>query len=426
MGIFDGPGIADTLARLLNGPAQTLGRSLRGTAQQFGAGPLRTPSRSSLGSSPRQKDPLMAEPFGFGMGTILGDIGARLAKTQGQQQQGSGDPLIDLYDQLVNQLQSPVKMPTGINTEDLMKQIRNAIDPIYDQRAEAAENRTGRATGQVKDMYGALAEDYKKLAPQQLAQSKAAQEEIKQLYGQLRSNIEGNYTRVADEQSELFQQLGIEDALPEVLDQQDDAVLEAQTAASENQAQQQQRYMDIGQMDATYYREGSPNALMTGNEISTDMLSQLQEYLNQNDAERTSGIQTAYMDQYSQAQSQLAQQQQVAQQEAGRKQEMLWQMLQSQMQGGQQQQALTPDTFMAQLPPNVQQGVAGAFTRLQRSPEAVYGKVEDKRNPVPGTFVETTPQWYMAQADEMLKRGEIDPTTYQALQMFLQLNYGSK
>ncbi|HEY0771980.1 MAG TPA: hypothetical protein VGD31_16755, partial [Sphingobacteriaceae bacterium] len=89
-----------------------------------------------------------------------------------------------------------------------------------------------------------------------------------------------------------------------------------------------------------------------------------------------------------------------------------------------QPQELTPDTFMAGLPGNIQQSVAGAFTRLQRSPEAVYGKTVDPRNPVPQSFVETTPNWYLLQADEMLKRGEIDATTHQALIMYLQLYHG--
>ena len=86
------------------------------------------------------------------------------------------------------------------------------------------------------------------------------------------------------------------------------------------------------------------------------------------------------------------------------------------------QQELTPDSFMASLDPRIQQSVAGAFTQLQRSPEAIYGKVEDPRNPVPGTFVETTPEWYLAQADEMLKRGQITPEQHQALLMYIQLS----
>jgi hypothetical protein len=304
-----------------------------------------------------------------------------------------------------------------------MQQVQSAINPIYDQRAKAAQNQTTRATQDVQGMYGALAKDYERLAPEQIAQAQQAKQEIEQLFGTLRSNIEGSYSRVSDEQGDLFKQLGIESALPDVLNQQQAPVQDALVAASENQAQQQQRYMDIGQMDSTFYREGSPNATMTGNEISTDMLGQLQDYLQQVEAERTAGVQSAYMDQLGQAQSLYGQQQQSAQSEAGRRQEMLWQMLQSQMKGNQQQQELTPDTFMSQLPAQQQQAVAGAFTRLERSPEAVYGKVQDPRNPVPGSFVETTPEWYMSKADEMLQRGEIDPVTHQALLQYMQLYF---
>lgn len=422
MGLFDpGNGIADALARLINSPGvRYAGNQLKSTLPQV-SGPL-TPYQSQLGSRSGS-----AGSFG-GLGSAITGAAskiAQLAQSQGGQTQQAPDPLMDLYQQLVNQLQSPVNMPTGVDKEDLMDQVRKAIDPIYNQRAAAAEDRTGRARKDVKEMYRALSDDYERLAPQQVEQAKAAQEEIKNVYGQLRSNVEGNFSRVSEEQGDLFKQLGIEDALPSVMEDQEAPVQDALVAASENQAQQQQRYLDMGQEDATYYREGSPNATMTGNELSTDLLNKLQDYLDQNDAERTSGIQSNYMDQLNQAQGQLAQQQQQAQSEAGRRQEMLWQMLQSQLQGGQnqQQQGSPTDQFMGQLPPEVQQAVAGAFTKLQRSPEAVYGKVEDKRNPVPGTFVETTPQWYMAQADQMLQSGQIDPTTYQALQMYMQLYF---
>ncbi len=359
-----------------------------------------------------------------GLGTGIGSSAAdAVSQILGQRAQ---DPLMALYNQLIEQLQAPVNMPTGVNQADLMEQVRKALDPIYNQRAKAAQTQSDTARAEVKDMYRALSNDYERLAPQQVAQATAAQDQIKQLYGQLRSNIEGTYSRVSTEQADLFKQLGIESALPDVMEEQQPAMTDALTAASENQAQQQQRYLDMGQADATYYREGSPNATMAGNEISTDLLNQLQTYLQQNEAERTSGIQSTYMDQLNQANNRLMQQQQMAQSEAGRRQEMLWQMLQSQLQGRTQQQTkLTPDMFMGQLPEEVQQQLGSAFTRLQRSPEAVYGKVEDKRNPVPGTFVETTPEWYMAQADEMLRRGEIDQTTHQALLMYLQLYFKS-
>jgi len=419
-GVFPGPDIAALLERLTRTPRQYALGELKRTIP-FVGGPFSatTPSilNSQRGASPRPTQNY--GNIGNAFGSAVSDAVTQLGQMQPQ------DPLMALYQQLLSQLQQPVNMPTSVNTADLMSQVHKVIDPIYDQRSKTAQAQGTRNRQEVKDMYRALSNDYERLAPQQAAQAADAQKQVEQLYGQLRSNIQGDYSRVSNEQGELFKQLGIEAALPDVLQEQQAPVADALTGAAENQAQQAQRYMDIGQADQTYYREGSPNATMAGNEISTSMLAELQDYLNNLEAERTSGIQETYMNQYNQAQNMLMQQQQMAQGEAGRRQGMLWDMLQSQLQG-RKQQALTPDTYMSQLSPDAQQELANAFTRLQRSPEAVYGKVEDKRNPVPGTFVDTTPQWFMAQADEMLRRGEIDEETHQELLMYLQLYYGKK
>lgn len=355
---------------------------------------------------------------GLGLGSTLGNFFSQL----GQQQQ---DPIAALYQQLLGQLSSPVAMPTAPNSADVMNQVKAAINPIYDQRAKTAQGQSQRAQADVQGMYGALADDYERLAPQQAAQAKQAQNEISQVYGQLRSNIEGNYSRVSSDQAELFKSLGIEDALPDATADQNAVVNDAMVAASENQAQQQQRYLDQGQADQTYYREGSPIATMAGNEYSRDLLNQLQDYLNQNESERASGIQSSYLDQLGQANNNYNQQLQIAQGQQGNNQQMLFQLLQAQMQAQAQQnnQPMTADSFLSGLPDGVQQSTAGAYTQLQRSPEAVYGKVEDPRNPVPGSFVETTPQWYMAQADKMYQSGQIDGPTYQALLQYLQMKY---
>lgn len=357
-----------------------------------------------------------------GIGTALGSL-ARGFTSSGSQPQGGQqqDPMLELYNQLVDQLRSPVNMPTGVNTQDLMKQIQNALNPLYDARANKAQGQADTARAEVKDMYRALANDYERLAPVQKQQAQQAQKEVEQLYGQLRSNLQGDYSRVAKEQGDLFKQLGIEQAATDVLGEQQDILNQSLTSAAENQAQQSQRYMDMGNIDQTYYTEGSPLATMRGNEISTDLLAELQAYLQQNEAERLSGTQSAYLDQLNQANSQLSQQQQNAQNEAARRQEMLWSMLQSTMSGKQQQ--MTPDLFMSQLDPNSQRALAEAFTSLQRSPEAVYGKTRDPRN-ASAPFVETTPEWFLSQADEMLKRGDITPSTHQQLVQYLQLYYG--
>jgi hypothetical protein len=419
MGLFGGGDIGALLAQLVSSPRVQYGVQQFKNTLPLASGPFRTQAPSGIGAAPRLGNQYSSQGGQAGS-AFGGSIGSVLSKLGGQQQQQQ-DPMMALYAQLIQQLQSPVNAPTGVDTEDLMRQIHAAIDPIYDQRSQAAQNQSARGRKEVQGMYGALADDYERLAPEQAKQAAAAQQQVSQLYGQLRSNIEGNYSRVSEEQGELFKSLGIESALPSVLEDQAPAVTDAMTAASENQTQQQQRYMDIGNMDETYYREGSPIATMTGNEISTSMLAQLQDYLQQIEAERTSGIQGAYSEQLGQANSLLAQQQQAAQSETARRQEMLFSMLQSQLKGGGQAQALNPDSFMSQLPPQTQQSVAGAFTQLQRSPEAVYGKVEDPRNPVPGSFVSTTPEWYMQQADKMYQQGQIDASTHAALLQYIQL-----
>ena len=274
-------------------------------------------------------------------------------------------------------------------------------------------------------MYKSLADDFKATGAKQAAENKQQQADVASIYGQLRSNIEGSYGRVNQSQADLFQQLGIQDALPDVQAAQQPAETDALTAASQNQAQNQQYYQDTSKADQTYYNEGSPNSIMAGNEYASNLLSQLTDYLNQNESERASGIQSGYMDQLGQAQGQLAQQQQAANSETDRRQNMLWQILQTQLQGNKSQTSSPLDSFMGSLPSNVQQSVGSAFTQLQRSPEAVYGKVEDPRSPVPGTFVATTPQWYEQQADQMLANGQIDAATHQALLMYLQLYYGN-
>lgn len=350
---------------------------------------------------------------------VLG-IGGALGQYFKQQ----NDPMTQLYQQLLEQLQQPVAQPSGINKDDLMNQVKSALNPIYDQRAATARAQDQRGEADIKGMYKSLADDFKATGAKQAQENAQQQQDVASIYGQLRSNIEGSYGRVNQDQADLFQQLGIQSALPDVQQAQQPAETDALTAASQNQAQQQQYYQDTSSADQQYYNESSPQAIMRGNEEASGLLNQLTDYLNQNESERASGIQSGYMDQLGQAQGQLAQQQQAANSETDRRQNMLWQILQSQLQGSQQKS--TPlDSFMSQLPSNVQQSVGSAFTQLQRSPESVYGKVEDPRSPVPGTFVSTTPQWYAQQADKMLQSGQIDEATHQALLMYLQLYYGN-
>lgn len=336
------------------------------------------------------------------------------------------NPLGDLYEQLLGMLTGG----SGVNTENLMGQVRGQFDPIYDARRQAIESmmgrateRTGRERDEVEGLYGDLAKDYERLAPEAAAQADEAQAEIDKLYGELRSNIEGTYSRISDEQSDEFKQLGIEAAAPDVLNPQAQQAAARSADAQTLGAINEQRYMDMGNIDESYYRQGSPLAQLTGKNRSSDLQYQLQDYLagREDDivgleAERSAGIQQAYTQLAQQAQAQGSQQQM---QQAS----MLWDILQSQLQAQQPDMSeVSPaDQILMSMPPQIQQEMSTAIRSLETSQEAVYGKVEDPRHPVPGTFVSTTPEWYLKQIDELFKRGNISEQSRQALIAYYRL-----
>src|ERR1043165_3606352 len=63
------------------------------------------------------------EAVGNAFGNVLG-IGGAL----GQYLQQQNDPMTQLYNQLLQQLQQPVASPTGINKDDLMNQVKAALN----------------------------------------------------------------------------------------------------------------------------------------------------------------------------------------------------------------------------------------------------------------------------------------------------------
>lgn len=346
-------------------------------------------------------------------------LGAR--QSTGQQE----NPLGSLYDMLIGMLTGP----TGVDTSGLMDRVRGAYDPIYDARRKAIEDlmarteqRTTAGRREIEGLYEGLGQDYERLAPEAAAQAEEARAQTEELFGQLKSNVEGNYSRIQGEQGDLLKKLGQEHVVGDVLEPQGEQAAAAMGRADELGAINQQRMSDIGNIDESYYRQGAPLARLAGTNKSADLLSQLNEFLGQRqsdismlEGERTAGIQGSYNQLFSQAQAQAAQQKQ---QQTG----MLFDLLQSQLQAANQPPPeLTAGSFLGSLQPNLQQDVGTAFRSLERSPEAVYGRVEDPRHPVPGTFVPTTDEWWFNAVDDMYDKGQISDATRNALVQFLRL-----
>ena len=307
------------------------------------------------------------------------------------------DVLGTLYAQLIEQLQGGSGVGAGYDSQ------LAAID----QMRNAAMQRGEEGREDILAMYDALGLDYERLAPEAAAQSQSAREEVSKLYSQLSSNIEGNYSRIAQEQADLFSQLGIEAAAPDVITPQSEAAQRALTRASETGAANEQRMIESGNIDESYYRQGAPLARLQGANTAADFMRSVEDRL----------LELDFMRGDVEAQRASA----IAQDEA-RRQQMLWEMLMAGGAGAQAQQEMNPsDVFISSLEPSLQREVASAFRAIESSEEVIYNRVQDPRHPVPGTFVPVTNEWWLNQIDQMYQNGQISETTYQALLYYTRL-----
>lgn len=389
-----------------------------------------SPYPASLGATPRNRStssPSSRRPNG------IAKFGRKSTKTKNfgfgpKSQQPQKDLLGELYQSLIDQLQDPV----DVDEDDLMAQIRASYDPVFDARRAAveemmrsAERRSATGRQEVVNQYESLGKDYERLAPEATAQAEQFREGTEELYGKLRSNIEGNYSRIQQEQKDLFEELGIEAAAPEVLEPQGKSAAEATTAADTLGTLAEQREREVGQLESRYWREGAPLARLQGSNMSTEMLADLEDYLRMREtditgieAERSAGISGAY--------TQLLQSaQQNAQGQERWQAEMLFNILNDQMKArNQPMEELTPESYLSTIGPQAG-NVLDAYRQIERSPEAIVGKQFIGETlpdyPVPGEVAPITDQWWLAQVDEMLEAGMIDETTAQLLMNYIRL-----
>jgi nucleotide-binding universal stress UspA family protein len=308
-----------------------------------------------------------------------------------------------------------------LQQEPQVNSYANQVNPIYDARIAAlqdlmsrAEQRVGQGKQEIGDMYGALAENYEELAPQVRQQAEEAQQDVSQLFGELRSTVEGHYTKVAKEQADLYRQLGIEAAAPEVLGSQGERQAEGMALADTLGAINEQRMADIGEIDESYYRQGAPLARLTGSNKQTDLMQQLEDYLantsseiSMAEAERTSALAQLQ----AQAQREAAQQQQ-------QQMQMLWQVLQSQAQA--ENVELTPDLLLQQLPTQLRSEVSNAYRQIERSEPILANQVSGR---IPGTSVTTPDEYWLELAQIMYENGDISSQAYSALSQLIRLKH---
>lgn len=264
----------------------------------FGGAPKRTGlvRRFNVTGTDRERDRAMA-----GRGPNMG-VG-----------QTAVDPFADIMQMLEDYL---ARGPGDVDEEGIRSDIEAMINPVFAARRQAIENlmsraeqRTAQNRQEVESMYGALSNQYIQQGTEQQAVAQQAAQEAAALQGQLKSNIHGNFSRIQGEQAELFKQLGIESALPEVTSGQMEAQQQGLNTADILGASEQNYLQNQGRTDQAYYAQGAPLAKLEGSNRSSDLMAALEAYLadqgdviNQLEAERSSELARAFSEVTGQAQ----------------------------------------------------------------------------------------------------------------------------
>lgn len=224
---------------------------------------------------------------------------------QRQRKSGMGDifsqpnPLEDLYRQLLerfNQSQSTYQSSyTGMSPEFMQGRANSIVDAQYNPQIDLirgqisqAQTRADRNKGELGNMYAALSQAYEADVPriQQMYDNAAAESaaQQQQLQAALAANYDSQANTVNREASALGQQAAAAEALAPMGEDEKFLTTLAGQIASQDQATLNQ----LEQNNVAYTQQGARLAGLEGNNRQADLMTQLEDYVNQ----QNSGIQT--------------------------------------------------------------------------------------------------------------------------------------
>lgn len=187
-------------------------------------------------------------------------------------------------EQLMQQIQGITAQATPY--EQLMQQATGSagaqFDPLIKQlEAEMARTqKRGKANqGEARSMYNALATDIAGEMPEITAQMNEASQETQGRYDQTQAALKNQYNDQAQQQAELFKQLGIQAATPGASQQasEDQAYFQQQSQTDEDAAMALLSQMKNS--DVSYNRQSADNTRLAGVNTASDIGAQLEDYM---------------------------------------------------------------------------------------------------------------------------------------------------
>lgn len=235
--------------------------------------------RPNVGSSPGGPQPWQ--------NLLLAPVGQTYAPGNDGSQPTNGfqNPFLDQsFQQLLDSLKSNQSaMPSSA---DILQQAQRQANATYDpqiaaiQRAMSNQKTTAaKNKGELQSLYGGLANSYGPEAKAAKAQNATAKKNEAAQFKATQQDLANQDAQVRQQQEKELARLGVQSALPETLKGQDEgASFLDKLMAQQSQAQQQSLDL-LGSGDQSYYQQGRGIAQLTGNNAVTDLMSQLNQYL---------------------------------------------------------------------------------------------------------------------------------------------------
>lgn len=223
---------------------------------------------------------------------IMERLKAEMARQKANRQnslQQSGDGTNEILARL-EALQDPSRFQPDMAA--MQSQARSMADVQFNpiiaslrNQASSAQTRAERNKGELGRMYGSLSSDISSRIPVVQEQYAGTKQSTDQQYQNLQKSITDQYAQSQKEQEDLYKRLGIEAAAPETLgEQQRDR--DYFTALAQKEGQTAQTALGMEERGATEFtRRGSDIAQFEGTNRQADLMSALQELMQQYDAE---------------------------------------------------------------------------------------------------------------------------------------------
>lgn len=191
---------------------------------------------------------------------------------------------MSIADQIQQQLNGIQVHTTPL--DELQRQANAQVSAQYDPQINqllrdmgSTKSRATKNEATARGMYNDLAQNFADQLPDIQAQMKQQQGDVATQYADARNNMQQQYDQQKNQQQAVLQQLGIQAAAPDSMNQMntDQAYFQQQNQLSQNQALDQLAAQ--GNADQNYTRDMSNTSRLAGTNAANDIASQLESYL---------------------------------------------------------------------------------------------------------------------------------------------------